>query len=531
MQRCQWVPLLTLALLLGCFSSCRKKEPTTWDADFHLPLLETRLTLNDLVADSMLSSDEDGMAHLNFRQQLYEMSFDSLFTLPDTISEHGYKSPFGNVVFSPGQLLFSRKDTIQYDPQHIELVHLVLREGTFTYEMTNTIRGRLVVSYEFLKVDQKNGEPFIIQGEIPAGTPSSPGKFKGTVDISGYDLDMTGPSGGKVNYLETLTKVKISPDEDNTTIQSGDQVRVKGTFEGMVPEFARGYFGQQEIDIPPSSVKTELFSSIQGGMLDIDGIDIDLILNNGIGTDARITLNELSARNSRTNKITSLDHSVLGTPLNISRANQEGGQLAHQEKTVHLNEQNSNVDKFIETLPDSLSYDLSLLINPLGNVSSGNDIAQYGHGFEAALDINLPLRIGMSDLTLQDTIAFETGEQKGGFQEGTFKVHVENTFPLEAQLRLFFLKNGNITDTLFAGEPIRAASSPSSVQPRTSTLTAPVPPEKASRLKDTDELLLKVGFTSQPGGQIVPFYSKHNMKIQVTGEFRQRLSVGKKVLP
>ena len=61
---------------------------------------------------------------------------------------------------------------------------------------------------------------------------------------------------------------------------------------------------------------------------------------------------------------------------------------------------NSNIDAFIENLPDGITYDLDVTANPLGDVSNGNDFLYDDSRLTADLDVDIPLNIIATDLTL-----------------------------------------------------------------------------------------------------------------------------------
>src|SRR5215467_11451890 len=77
--------LATFAVAL--FSSCKKQVEShpSWDATILAPLLQTTLTLDDLVADSLIQTNADSSVSLVFSNQLYSTSLqDNVFKIPDT---------------------------------------------------------------------------------------------------------------------------------------------------------------------------------------------------------------------------------------------------------------------------------------------------------------------------------------------------------------------------------------------------------------------------------------------------------------
>ncbi|MBK6628510.1 MAG: hypothetical protein IPG35_13095 [Flavobacteriales bacterium] len=81
------------ALLLGS-SSCRKDAgPPQWDVDLLAPLVNTSLTLNDVIADSLLVTGADGGLTLLYRTELFGVRLDTLLQVPDTGITYSYVLP------------------------------------------------------------------------------------------------------------------------------------------------------------------------------------------------------------------------------------------------------------------------------------------------------------------------------------------------------------------------------------------------------------------------------------------------------
>src|ERR1043165_6210695 len=84
---------LALAAAAFIFSSCKKQIAThpSWDASLLTPLLKSSLTLNDLLADSVLQTNADNTVSLVFSNKLYGASLTDLAVkVPDTTIRVGF---------------------------------------------------------------------------------------------------------------------------------------------------------------------------------------------------------------------------------------------------------------------------------------------------------------------------------------------------------------------------------------------------------------------------------------------------------
>jgi hypothetical protein len=78
--------LLSLSLLACiCIYSCKHEEDVSrWDANMLAPLMHSSISLNNLVADSLISKATDHSLSIVYKNTLYKASIDTLFKIPDT---------------------------------------------------------------------------------------------------------------------------------------------------------------------------------------------------------------------------------------------------------------------------------------------------------------------------------------------------------------------------------------------------------------------------------------------------------------
>ena len=84
---------LLFFLALGfIWSSCKRNpDQPRWNTNILAPLVSSSLTINNLVADSLIQINADSTVSLVYKNPLYTYYLDSLFTIPDTtLPEIGY---------------------------------------------------------------------------------------------------------------------------------------------------------------------------------------------------------------------------------------------------------------------------------------------------------------------------------------------------------------------------------------------------------------------------------------------------------
>ena len=378
-------------LSLATLFACRKDfEKPSWDVDILAPLIKTSLTLDDLLADSVIQVNPDTSIKLVYQSNIFDVDMDSLLKIPDTTITDVYVFPF-ICVASPGNSFYINNEDRKLNVSNgVELNYALIESGYMEVEIFSEIKEKIIITYTIPSAT-KNGDTLVLNEIIPAGTMSQAGYFIKTIDLSGYELDLTGSSKIEVNTF--VTRAVGTVDTNATApvnITVGEKITYKNTLIDVIPDFVRGYFGNQQIHFGPETTNISVFDHIFAGSLDLEQVDVNLGFNNGFGVDAQLILNQFSTINSNTSNNASLNHASIGTPINLNRAQLTSSipEVTYSNYNISMNTGNSNIDQLIEIFPNQLVYDINLTINPLGNISGGNDFV-----FKGFLNIKNPYRM------------------------------------------------------------------------------------------------------------------------------------------
>jgi len=161
--------------------------------------------------------------------------------------------------------------------------------------------------------------------------------------------------------------------------------------------------------------------------------------------------------------------------------------------------------------------------NPMGNISSGNDFVYYNNPLKAILDMEIPLSLIASNLTLTDTVDFDLGENTGTIESGTLSLYADNGFPFSAQVQLYLLNdNMQVTDSLLFPDMITAPALNGNymvIRPARSVIQIPLPGEKISRLYQTKKMRVVARFNTAGAGHHVKIYEQYRLDLKLTGDF------------
>lgn len=526
--------LLPVLVVLLALAGCRKDfGNASWETGALLPLAHTSLTLNDLLTGVQVQSAPDSFVTLVYENELYAIAPDSLVDIPDTTITNAYNYVFSSFInLAGGDYIVSNQTTqTKYDLGGAELTSVRIRSGGILFSVKSKVEAPIDFTYS-LPTATQNGNAFSATVTIPAATATSYGTLTRFFDLSGYEIDLRGTAGDKVNTVVTSTTARISPSFQGTVmVENRDTINSSITFSGIEPDFAIGYFGDAAMDIGPESSPFSIFRQIVGGSMSIEDFKIDLQLENGIGADAQLNITSLASVNERTGVTVPLSHSLIGTTTNIDRAHYINGQLQRTYNSFSLTTQNSNIKQFIENMPGTLQYSLQAKVNPLGNVSGHKDFLAYGEGLKAKLRAELPLSLVANDLALADTIEVRIDEEQGTkISNGKLNLFADNGFPLSAGIKIYIIDDsGNKVDSL-APSPYLIEAAPIDanrkvIRKQLTKMVIPISGPELDALIKWKRLSLITTFNTsgQPG--YIKIYSHYNIDLKLTGDFDYELEL------
>ncbi len=524
-----FISLLSLFVLLF---SCRKgMEKPSWDTQDLAPLVKTSLNINNLLPDSILQANPDSSMKIVYQNDIFHFSMDTLFKIPDTSLIQAYTIPIA-VTLQPGQTVVSNNlSETTYSLQGAQLRTIVIKSGfinynvkSFIHEVTNFVYG--------LPCATLNGVPFTVNISVPAAVGNTPGIYNQTYNLSGYVLDLTGINKNKINTIYTSLTALVSPLGHAVLVNPTDSLVIKNTFQKFIPYYAKGYFGQSTFKVGPSETEFSMFKSIVDGTIQLEDVNFNLSIENPIGLDAQIFINNLNSINSHKGTNIGLANSIIGSPININRAAESGGNVFSTYKNFPLNTSNSNIKQMLENLPDKFGYSMQMITNPLGNVSGSNDFIYSDKLLKVKMDMEIPLSLVANNLTLVDTLPLNIGGNNGSgnINSGKITLIADNGFPFNAALQIYLLNNNNIAfDSLFIGaNTIGAApinSNLRAIDKKTTTIVIPLSEAKMNLLYNTKKTIFKIKFNTSAQPQYIKIYSNYSIDFTLIGDINYKIQL------
>lgn len=522
--------ILTLLVACSLLFSC-KKEKAYWDVDLYAPVAQTSLNLSSLFPDTLLESQADSSLEIVLQQDLFNFSADSLLKVPDTNIVNNFVFPvFGFITYNPNDLydLSPSGSEITYDLQGVELHDAILRSGKILIHVESALRQPSIYTCK-LPSATLNGLPLVMDIPITGGSILNPATKDTAIDVSGYQLNLTGINGNKVNTLVQYITLRIDPNANADTVFMGQFVNSVVNLKDIVPQYGHGYFGTQNINVGPDSAFFEIFNQIQSGTMDLDNAQVDLTIKNEFGVDLRGKINQLVSRNSKTGNSVSLTGSNINNYFNINRALATGNTtnpVIGSNKTLSINPGNSNILSFIGNLPNWLEYAMIANLNPLGNVSGTNDFAYYGTSLNAKMDVRIPLKFSASNLILLDTTEFSLGDfnEIDNINRGALILKASNTYPFELSLDALLLDENNTPLNYLLNAPNNKINAPvldqngKVIQASVSEIRIEISAEKIEALKKARKIAFSAKFSTAGQPNKTTFLDYYKLDLLLTAD-------------
>lgn len=494
--------LLTCTIALLILFSCKRKEDTRWDVELLTPVVKTRLTIDDLVGDSILSINPDNSVTLDYTFGLSPIDEEFFFEIPDTTITASYGFPFLTpVTLAPGFQFISDPSENEFNLNDAKIDYMEIQSGEIAYKIISEIPERTFYTYTIFKTKDKRGNVFTKTISVPAGTRSNPTIATGSFKLDDVSFDLTGNSGTKFNTFESEVLVNVDPAGNSVTVSNLDSVYIENKLISIKPKYVRGYLGKSSFLDGPTRNNFTIFDQIKSGTVNIDSLEIFTEVRNFVGAEAQLKLNQLLSVNTQTGNSVALSHSSIGNWVNLNRGTDLGTSIFPGKTRIDYTTRNSNIDLVIENLSDEMVTQVETRLNPLGNISSGNDFLYFDQVVEADFHIKLPLRLVANNLKFQQKIDLQINEESNPVHDALVSIYAENGFPFDAEVQLYLLDEwGGFYDSLVVTGRIQSANTDAQnkvTSPVNSVVKIAIPENKMEFLNTKNsEVMLQIIFNT-----------------------------------
>ena len=482
-------------------------------ANFNFPLIETNTSAVKEVSIAGQTIDENLYAILN-NMDVNESNGAVLIDYSDAIITTIKISDIGiteaTAIFPEQQLTESYKEH-SFDLGGAEIREIKIKQGTVKINVLSTLpNGKMVYNIPSLT---KNGVPFT-SGDLIIPEANSTNLTTFSFNFDGYVLDLTGQDGREngdtINTIYTESFTFIDYTGNLEEINQTDSFYSFIEFD-LTTEYAKGYLGQQTFDFTSENIQTNLFNSINSGELDLNNSKISISIDNFIGANCDLIINELTASNENIEVSANINNSL----YNIDRAYLIGNEIVPSNTQIDISS-----DEIIEILPTKISTSASFYLNKNG-FTSVEDFVYPEFPIKANLNVEIPLEIIANQITFIDTAKIDLPKETNYEIEKVY-LSFNNGFPLEAKVDLIILDHNNlIIDTILQKSTINSAfTDENNIVTENSETTLEI---EYSDLTNAKKLISIVSFSTKPENEHVNIYSQYRLDINLSAKINSRI--------
>jgi hypothetical protein len=342
---------------------------------------------------------------------------------------------------------------------------------------------------------------------------------------------MRGLSGNVYNTIVQSNTITLNPNADTALITYGQGLKTEITYQNIVAEYLEGYFGQQTIDIPLDTANINLVENFSSSNFMLYDATLNFKILNEFGAEFAGSLSNIKSVNLGGASLVPLTTKQLSN-INIDRATKVGATVFKSTKIISLTSANSNIVPFLSNIPNKLTYQGGVSLNPLGNISGYNDFAFYNKGIRVLAEIIIPMRFNTNNFTLKSTtdVDFTNIKQLDNVKSGNLVILVKNGYPFKTTLQAYLLnKQNQVLDSLFVPSQniIEAGQLDNQNIVTASTnskILVPINVEKIKKLKQSKFIQVVTKFIMPPNPPDIKIYENYKYNVNIVAELNYNVS-------
>ena len=430
--------------ICSLFLNCKKRsEPISWNADYIIPVSSDSINIGKILGSQKLTLSNNG-THAIFNDTLKIFTFDQEdflpeldFSLTDTIDippiVYGFPFPPG---FEIPQFYTKNEE---FNFEDLKLSEINFNSLKIKYSIKSNIDGILYFNLTVPTATNNLGEEYNDTLTIPS-TNGQIEVFEGEVPLDDYIFDLSN-NDSTFNNIQTSLKIGYSSENnDNIILSSNDFLSITLSLIDLNINTISGYLGNMEIN-DSNEISLPFMEKLSSDNISVENPEIQLIINNGLGLDAQIVLEEIAFKKNQ--NTTFLEHPIIDQSINISRALDLGWNFQYGKNTVDFNNQNSNIEELIGKFPEKINLKYHIESNPLGNHSGFNDFYNSNHALDVDVGIKIPIKFNLNNLRYTDTITVTIPEN---IHPKSAKIYmdIENELPLNCCIYMTILNGDSL---------------------------------------------------------------------------------------
>ena len=204
-----------------------------------------------------------------------------------------------------------------------------------------------------------------------------------------------------------------------------------------------GDFKQESFSFSSQSFPIDFFDNFGQGAVRFANPEMKIKATNGYGFPVGINLSNIKAKN----KTSSLNLRYDGDQNQENTIIIDGIETYSSSATpviteIIIDKTNSNFSDLVSLKPSEIIIDVIGNANPINTFPNLNFFASINSGFQAELEIEVPLEVKFENIELSRSVEFNNGEDMENLVDLILVLNTENSIPLSGNLEVIFLNNG-----------------------------------------------------------------------------------------
>lgn len=444
-----------------------------------------------------------------------------------------FRASRATAIFPSIDILASTEDVTQEIPGGAKLSYIEAESGILHIYILSSVQEGLTLTYTLEGAYDKAGRPLTVTTFIPpAPSSTTPSLVDRTFDLSGYSINLTGKYNNSFNTYTQTFRARVDSSGIERTITSSDSLKLLYSIERIKPRLIKGYAGQDTLTVGPEISNFDFFNKIVGGNIELEDVKLSMNLENGIGVEGDVVINDFTAKRNASSVSLSAP-SVVNNRIRINKANEFP--FRPSQTNITLNNSNSNIKNLFELLPTQLQYAMKVYVNPNGNDGTYQDFINSNSKLNVNLNMEMPLSLMSNNLTLRDTIPFDVSNVVDDIQAvkgGYINLIADNGYPLESKIDIILIDEyGYAVDTLLKTYTIPAADLNTSCRvdaAKKNYHKIAVDEARIDRIQNVKKAIILARFSTrsnQPScNSYLKIFSDYFLKLTLSADFRYNIN-------
>lgn len=523
----RYVPLAALASAVLTIPACTEDyfdmdrledQVFEWNPDLAFPLVFSSLTASDIIAEdeeNYYLYDSDNFITLVKTVTVFSETLNGFLAITSpqglgtdialTAGEITQFTGSGQVqktVNAPYALSFSNSNGAQ-------LQQAIIHSGIMTITVNSDFQhsGSLTVSMPEMRL---NGVPF--SQTYPVNYQGFPFQQTFQADLTGYVMTLNAGGGNNAVPIVYTMQLQNGGGAAPTTF---DDLSIDHSFTTLEFEYADGYFGQFDLDVPAGIANNDL---LDNGALYFEDPRLKFIVSNRIGAPMRLTLNYLYGE-GEAGQLPFVNTGVMPSTFTIGAAPSNGDSTVI---TYAFNRTNSNINTLVNGQYNNLHHDLDATVNPNGQAFN---FASRNSTVRVTAEAELPFWGKSNHYIFEDTLENplgELGDISNNIERGLMRINTLNGFPMDGILKLYLMDSlYNVVDSLLANGEYTIRSGPVNgngrvISPVNTNNDIPIDTARVSTLFGAKYLIVHADLTStNNAAENIRIYGDDRLQVRI----------------